>query len=138
MLNHSPLNLITILLGAFIVVLTGCGPHIEPMDESSRRVNVEQFEQFIEAGDAVLLDVRTPEEFTSGHIHGATNLDIRSANFVEAIRGLDTNQAYLVYCRSGARSQRACSMMESAGITQIHELAPGILGWESAGKPVAR
>ena len=130
----------TLLLCGLGVFLTGCGAETESptMNDMPRRVDLNQFQQLIEAGGVVLLDVRTPEEFQSGHIPAAINLDVNSSGFGEAIRMLDTNATYLVYCGSGRRSQRACGLLEAAGIAQLHDLAPGITGWKAAGMPVER
>ena len=81
---------------------------------------------------AILLDVRTPEEFESGHLPGALNIDIRGYDFHEQIETLDPNTSYFVYCRSGARSTSACKFMESKGFEEVINLQGGILAWEGA------
>lgn len=78
--------------------------------------------------DAVLIDLRTPEEYTSGHIAGALNIDFYSSTFESQIRTLDTAKTYYIYCRSGNRSAQALSTMRAAGITNIYDLAGGIAG----------
>jgi rhodanese-related sulfurtransferase len=80
--------------------------------------------------DAVLLDVRTPEEFEEGHLPGALNIDIRGYDFHEQIETLDPTKAYFVYCRSGGRSSAACKFMNSKGFQEVHNLAGGILAWD--------
>ena len=55
----------------------------------------------------VIIDVRTPEEFTDGHIENAINLDFRSDGFRNEIERLDRDKTYLIYCRSGNRSRGA-------------------------------
>jgi len=79
---------------------------------------------------AVLLDVRTPEEFEEGHLPGALNIDIRGYDFHEQIETLDNTKAYFVYCRSGGRSTAACKFMVSKGFPEVYNLAGGILAWE--------
>jgi phage shock protein E len=79
---------------------------------------------------AILLDVRSAEEFESGHLPGALNIDIRAYDFPEQIETLDHNTAYFVYCRSGARSTAACKFMESKGFTEVVNLQGGILAWD--------
>ena len=81
--------------------------------------------------DAVLLDVRTPEEFEAGHIPNAKLLDIRQPEtFVAGIQALDGSQSYYVYCRSGARSAQACQLMKQMGIDQAFNLLGGFMEWE--------
>lgn len=75
---------------------------------------------------AILLDVRTPSEFTSGHISEARNVDFESSSFISEIQKLDTKKPYFVYCRSGNRSGQAIAIMKKEGIKNIYELRDGI------------
>lgn len=84
--------------------------------------------QFAETKGAVLLDVRTPAEFKSGHIAGAKNIDFTAANFADQVKKLDPDKAYFVYCRSGNRSGQACALMATQGLT-AYNLAGGIGAW---------
>jgi rhodanese-related sulfurtransferase len=63
----------------------------------------------------VLLDVRTPAEFNSGHLKGAINIDVTSPDFSAKISQLDSNKEYIVYCRSGGRSMSAYQQMTAMG-----------------------
>jgi rhodanese-related sulfurtransferase len=72
--------------------------------------------------DAVLIDVRTPEEFAAGHLQGAVLIDIQDPTFDARIAELDPAGQYVVYCRSGNRSAQAVKRMQSAGITNITDL----------------
>lgn len=83
-------------------------------------------EQYQETPNAVLIDVRTPEEFSGGHIEGAINLDVGSTSFVSNIYSLDKSKTYFVYCRSGSRSAAAASMMRNEGLNNVFELQGGI------------
>lgn len=74
------------------------------------------------ASGAVILDVRTPEEYASGHIEGAQLLDFNSGEFAAALPQLAPDVEYLVYCRSGNRSGQAMTLMEDAGITNVTNL----------------
>lgn len=81
--------------------------------------------------EAIVLDVRTPEEFEAGHIPQAQLLNIREPqSFMDGLTELDPEQAYFVYCRSGARSAQACQVMASQGFDQTYNLLGGILEWE--------
>jgi len=71
---------------------------------------------------AVILDVRTPQEFAEGHLEGAVNLDVNAADFGTRLRELDPAGRYLVYCRSGNRSKQAIDRMRAAGFTTLEDL----------------
>ena len=64
----------------------------------------------------VLVDVRTPEEFAEGHLEGAVNLPVESPAFGELITQLDPGVEYVVYCRSGRRSEIAAEQMVDIGL----------------------
>lgn len=84
-----------------------------------------------DADNAVILDVRTEDEFNQGHIPNALNLDIyKGQGFIYKLEELDKDKHYYVYCRSGARSQQACSIMNQLGFTDAYNLAGGIMEWE--------
>lgn len=72
--------------------------------------------------DAIIIDVRTPEEFAAGHLDGAVLIDIKDASFDSKISSLDPNANYIVYCRSGNRSAQAVTRMREAGIANITDL----------------
>jgi len=65
--------------------------------------------------ETVLLDVRSPEEFSQGHLEGAININVESPQFGGAISQLDPEKVYLVYCRSGRRSGIALNQMQALG-----------------------
>jgi len=72
------------------------------------------FRELVDNG-AVLLDVRTPEEFKAGHIKGAINIPVDQVKSrINEIRG--KNKPVITYCRSGMRSRTAQSILRSAGI----------------------
>ncbi len=81
--------------------------------------------------DAVILDVRTEEEYMAGFIPGAINMDIhKGQEFLNEIEKLDKSKNYLVYCRSGARSASACALMQQHGIENAYNLMGGIMEWD--------
>lgn len=110
----------------------------KPLAGTTKRVDVNEFEKLWNAKTNVVLDVRTPKEFASGHIPGAINIDIKNPNFQQQIAKLKKDQPYLVHCGAGVRSARACEEMSRAGFTNLVDLAPGFKAWEKAGKPVEK
>ncbi|HEY8401729.1 MAG TPA: rhodanese-like domain-containing protein [Cytophagaceae bacterium] len=78
-----------------------------------------------------LIDVRSPEEFRSGHIKGAINFNYRDNNFRERVTLLDKEQPVYLYCRSGNRSAKAAQILKEEGFVKIYDLKGGILNWEN-------
>ncbi len=78
---------------------------------------------------AVLVDVRTIEEFNEGHIEGAINIDVFSPSFQSEIEKLAKNKDYYIVCRSGGRSMSAAGAMESMGFEKVTNLAGGMMSW---------
>jgi phage shock protein E len=83
-----------------------------------------------------VLDVRTPEEFTEGHLAGAVLVDFSSPAFADEVAQLDPSQPYLVYCRSGNRSGQAVAAMQQAGFAQLWDMDGGVTAWTAAGLPI--
>ncbi|GEM_PF-2159366 len=73
----------------------------------------------IAATDSVIIDVRTPGEYSQSHIKGALNIDIYSPQFRSQIEKLDKNKHYEVYCRSGSRSSQAVRIMKDMNFKKV-------------------
>lgn len=122
-----------IVMGLLATLLGACAGN-----QNIESVNAEAFKKEISADDVQLIDVRTPTEFTNGHIEGAINLDIKRSDFVdEANKTLDKTRKVYLYCRSGARSMQAANKLAKEGY-QIVNLKGGIMEWEGEGLPVVR
>ncbi|MEM1114348.1 MAG: rhodanese-like domain-containing protein [Pseudomonadota bacterium] len=93
----------------------------------------------VEAGDVVVLDVRTVAEFQAGHIENAVNIDVTQAGFSEAIQSLDPKRTYLVHCGANTpngRADRALATLQQAGFSQLVSLEGGYVAWVAAGGAV--
>lgn len=97
--------------------------------ERIERITQEEFKNALESGDYVLLDVRTVEEYESGHIEGAKSLDVTSAVFQRGIDQISKDYKYLIYCQSGERSATALKKMKEAGFKHVLELEGGYSQW---------
>lgn len=84
--------------------------------------------QMTEPG-VILLDVRTRAEYEAFHLPDALNLDYLAPEFIDRLETLDPAATYLVYCRSGRRSTRACTLMRNGGFKRVYNLAEGLNVW---------
>jgi len=85
--------------------------------------------------DFVLLDVRTPKEFDAERIAGAVLVDYKSPSFRDRIAKLDRKKSYLVYCRTGNRTNGAVKVMRELGFPKVYVFSGGITKWKEAGFP---
>jgi len=88
-----------------------------------------------ESGDFVIVDLRTPDEYASGHIEGATNLDYYSDTFRDELENLDKNKTYLIHCQSGRRSSAALEIMKNLGFKKVYNMTGGMVEWQAKGLP---
>ncbi len=88
--------------------------------------------------DAVLIDVRTPEEVSEGIIEGAVNIDFKDPAFAEKINALDKEKPYYVYCLSGVRSNDAVKIMEEKGFKDVYTLKDGLRNWTKEGLEIVK
>jgi rhodanese-related sulfurtransferase len=86
----------------------------------------------------IILDVRTEDEFNSGHIAESLNIDYKSPNFKDQVGKLDKNKTYLTYCRSGRRSAGASKTMNELGFENIMMIEGGMMAWENTDMPVEK
>ncbi len=80
--------------------------------------------------NSILIDVRTPDEFSLGHIPNSVNIDIYSNSFPARISELEKDKSYFLYCRAGHRSYDAGVFMKQLGFEKVYHLENGILDWD--------
>lgn len=121
------------------ILLSSCGTNpstgSEPTTEVQKNagvVNIQaaDFDRVKLDENAIVLDVRTPEEVNEGIIEGATVFaDYKSSDFAKEVEKLDKSKTYIVYCRSGGRSLAASEYLISQGFQHIYNLEGGISNW---------
>ena len=79
-----------------------------------------------QSSSPLLIDVRTPDEFASGSLPHALNLDFLGATFWEGFDALDKTQATFVFCRSSRRSTRTAMLMKNGGFQEVYNLEGGL------------
>lgn len=92
--------------------------------------------ELVKTPDALVLDVRTPEEFAGGHLKNAVNVDWNGGGFDAWAKKIDKEARIFVYCLSGGRSGSAGSALRQAGFKHVAELDGGIMKWKAAGLPL--
>ena len=102
-------------------------------------VSVAQAVDLINNKNALIIDVRTPEEFAESHLPKANNfpVDTLSQN-IETIKKLQRDKPLLVYCRSGKRSARAAEKLKNLGVNSLYNLKGGIKAWSDANNPLVK
>jgi rhodanese-related sulfurtransferase len=100
---------------------------------SYRDVSVEEAKKLIDDG-AFVLDVRTIDEYNSGHIEGAVLIPYTELE--ERISEVPRDRVIVVYCRSGRRSEIASKILQEKGFTQVNNMLGGINAWKAAGYPI--
>lgn len=79
----------------------------------------------IKEPNMTIIDIRTPEEYASGHIDKAINIDFYASDFKDQLEKLNKSEAYSIYCRSGSRSGKALSIMKDLGFINVADLQGG-------------
>lgn len=104
------------LLIAFAVIIV-----VFLMVKRAGQVSPEEARQHL-AHNALVLDVRSPEEFGSGHLDGAVNVPLASLSQGVTDLEIPRDRPILAYCLSGTRSSMACRTLRAIGYTQVHNL----------------
>jgi phage shock protein E len=124
-----------IILPLFILAIALACSSKESKQEAVNLLQPEEFKAKVESG-ATLIDVRTVEEYASGHITGSLNMDVKNPGFESNVAMLDKSKPYAVYCASGVRSGKAAELMKKNGFTSVFTLAGGIKTWKDKGLPL--
>ena len=103
---------------------------------TGQHMTASDFSTAMKKPGTIVLDVRTPAEYASGHLPQAQNIDIEAADFATRIAALDKKATYAVYCHSGNRSGVAMGQMAAANFSNVYDLAGGIGAWQSMGGPM--
>ena len=120
--------------GIFFTKVTECGANCGKELET---VSAQEFFKHLSDGNIEVIDVRTPEEYSDGHIKDSVNADIKNTDqFTKFLATLDKKKTYLVYCRSGVRAGEAMKLMTEKGFTRITNLSGGVLSWQAADYPL--
>ena len=125
---------IFMIISAVLCNLLGC----TAQQQNFESLDVEAFEKVISDTSVVRLDVRSIDEYASGHIAKAINIDVMKDDFTtKATSLLPKDKTIALYCRSGRRSKKAAGILVENGYKVI-VLNSGISGWINAQKEIVR
>lgn len=124
----------SILILFIAIILNSCS-NGQPKQELSELSATEFLKKINATEDAVIVDVRTPEEFQKGHIQNALNLNWNGSEFEKQLATLDKNKTIFVYCLSGGRSRSAAAKMRKAGFEKVIEMPGGMMEWRAGNLP---
>jgi len=120
-------SIFLVLISAYLFVgFNSFGQNLSPADFQNKMNDLP---------NALIIDVRTPNEFNQSHLKNAMNININDNNFSSLINKQDKKKPVLVYCLSGSRSAYAANLMRSQGFKVIYDLSGGMMKWRAAGLP---
>ena len=116
-------------------LLGGCGSEDavtvpEAVEGQVTRIDSAEGRALIDAGGALVIDVRSVDEYRSGHLVGAQSIPVEDEElWLTRTEPLDRERPTVVYCRSGRRSELAAELLVEAGFTKVYDLG-GVEDWD--------
>lgn len=123
-----------IFLIAVIILGAACS---DSQSQSTNLSPTEFAERIKQLPSSAVVDVRTPEEYSKGHLQKSQNINWKGSEFDTQISQLDKSKPVFVYCLSGGRSAAAATKMRAQGFKEVYELDGGIIKWRAASLPEA-
>lgn len=113
-----------------LVVITGCGNEKIDGEALYKTIEVAVAQEFVNNDKAILIDVRTLEEYEEGHIEDAINMPFDTIS-KETLKNVTNSKIdnIIVYCKSGERSRKAAIKMLELGYTNVYDLG-SMSNWE--------
>ncbi len=100
-------------------------------------LDTQSFQKALESQyDVNIIDVRTPGEFSQGHIQNALNINWNGNDFESETAKIDKSKPIYVYCLSGGRSAAAASFLRNNGFSEVYELIGGLMSWRKSNLPL--
>jgi rhodanese-related sulfurtransferase len=121
-----------VLLGALLATVALAG---EPESSEAPSISATELQALRQSGNApAVVDVRTPEEYATGHVPGAVNIPFDEV--AERIGEVDAPYGVALYCMVGPRARKGESALLAAGHASVFHLEGGLAAWQAAGLPV--
>jgi rhodanese-related sulfurtransferase len=127
------------LFAALVVVLSLlAAPYLRRLRYGIADIPTSRAVQLINRESAVLLDVREPNEFSTGHLPDALNIPVGHVHTRIGELAKFKDKPIIVYCRTGQRSAHAAVMLRKQGFASVHNLAGGVVAWQNENLPTER
>ena len=123
---------------SLVILFFGLTSCLKNQADGVQVLDVAKYEKNMAQPDVQLVDVRTPEEFSEGHLENAINIDVTADDFDAKVASLDKEKPVMVYCKSGGRSAKASARLKELGFKTITDLEGGITNWKSEEKPTVK
>ena len=94
-------------------------------DDGIKLITAAEMKSILELENVKLIDVRTPSEFSGGHLDGAVNINFNDASFDTQIGQLDKSKPVFIYCQAGGRSGKAYKKMKAMGFEKVYDMEGG-------------
>ena len=137
MKTHMIALISAVLIGSAAFFVLGADDVTQAKPEV-KKIDTQEFDKLRHETKAVVLDVRTKDEFVKGHVPGAVNMDVSDPQFRKKTAELDKSKTYLVHCARGMRSARASKMLAAMGFENLFDYHGGFEQWKKDGKPIEK
>jgi len=128
-----------LIINALLISSLFYGCSTAQSQETKTVLTATEFNEQIRSNpQALVIDVRSPSEFSESHLVNAKNIDWNGIDFENQISKLDKSQPVYVYCKGGARSEAAAKKMRDLGFLEVYELEGGILKWQASNLPIIK
>lgn len=122
-----------------ILMLSSCNNNKAQQSASIiENVDAKIFKEFVDAGNGIILDVRTPDEVSDGYINNASTINLYDDDFIAKINLIQKDKQIYVYCKSGRRSSKAAELMKKNGFSKVYNLIGGIDEWKNMGYSIVK
>ncbi len=107
------------------------------MNTQIQQVPAQRVKEAIDLHEScIIIDVRTPEEYSRGNIEGSLNYPWETIDRLLPAKISDTDTTIYVYCLSGSRSMHAAASLMALGYTKVFDMQSGLLAWRALGYPL--
>ena len=130
--------ILVVIICLGFVLTSQSDPDSKHITAISAKEAAELIDKHDEESEFVILDIRTPGEFKSGHLAESVLIDFYSQTFAENLSRLNKEKTYLIYCRSGNRSSKSLEILKKLKFQKVYHMASGIRSWQSEGFPVVK